>query len=118
MYVIQAHLIVHVQLSMPVVSCGSHIHHFHIDHNAPSLRPTILHISLGMTVIPRRNWKLKGYAKFWGVNKVYYGLCESSEKVDTTHTGGKEDKILALPYRYLYSLTIATSPLPTLSDTH
>ena len=29
-------------------------------------------ISLGTTVIPRRNWKpwLKTYAKFWGVNKV------------------------------------------------
>ena len=34
----------------------------------------------------------------WGVNKVHYGQCESSEKVDTTHIGDKEDKIIALPY--------------------
>ena len=32
------------------------------------------------------------------VNKVLYGQCESSEKVDTTHIGDKEDKIIALPY--------------------
>ena len=32
-----------VQLSMPVVSCSSDIHHFHIDHNAPCLPPNILH---------------------------------------------------------------------------
>ena len=32
-------------------------------------------ISLGTTVIPRDNY----YAKFWGVNKVDYGLCEKGE---------------------------------------
>ena len=29
---------------------------------------------------------------------MHYGQCESSEKVDTTHIGDKEDKIIALPY--------------------
>ena len=52
-----------------------------------------------------------------GVNKVHYGPCGSSEKVNTTHIGGKEDKIIALPYHYLYSVTTATHPLATLSDT-
>ena len=36
-------------------------------------------ISLGTTVLPRRNWKKKGYAKFWGVNRVHYGLYENCE---------------------------------------
>lgn len=36
-----------------------------------------------------------------GVNKVLYGQCESSEKVDTTHIGDKEDKIIALLYHSL-----------------
>jgi len=61
----------------------SHIHHFHLDHNALHLLPKILHshcfqFFLGITVIPREG---NGYAKFWGVNKVHYGLCENGELV-------------------------------------
>ena len=48
---------------------------------------------------------------------MHYALRESSESVDTTYIGGREDEIIALPYRFLYSLTIATHPLATLSDT-
>jgi len=33
-------------------------------------------ISLGTAVIPGE-MKNKGYAKFWGANKVYYGRCAS-----------------------------------------
>ena len=30
------------------------------------------------SVVPREN-EDTGYAKFWGVNKVHYGLCEYGE---------------------------------------
>ena len=62
-------------------------HHFHIGHNAPCLPPTPLpknfaqpssSISLGMTVIPRRNWK-QWLCKPLGVSKMHYGLCENGE---------------------------------------
>ena len=33
---------------------------------------------LGITVVPREI-EDEGYAKFWGVNKVNYGLCENGE---------------------------------------
>ena len=32
----------------------------------------------GITVVPREI-ENNGYAKFWGVNKVHYGLCENGE---------------------------------------
>ena len=35
-------------------------------------------ISLGTTVIPGENGN-NGYAKFWGGNKMHYGLWENSE---------------------------------------
>ena len=48
----------------------SHIHHFHLDHNAPHLLLNILHshcfqFFLGITVVPREI-EDNGYAKFWG----------------------------------------------------
>ena len=33
---------------------------------------------LGITVVPKEIQD-NGYAKFWGVNKVHYGLCENGE---------------------------------------
>ena len=62
------------------ISCN---HYFHIDHNAPCLPPKILHnhcfqILQGITVVPREI-ENNGYEKFWGVNKVHYGLCENGE---------------------------------------
>ena len=50
--------------------------------------PRILHnyrfqFLLGITVVPREI-ENNGYAKFGGVNKVHYGLCENSE-YDTCH---------------------------------
>ena len=62
------------------ISCNNY---FHIDHNAPCLPPKILHnhcfqILQGITVVPREIVN-NGYAKFWGVNKVHYGLCENGE---------------------------------------
>ena len=48
-------------------------------------------ISLGISVIPRRNWKQwlcnffgGGEGGGWGqgVNKVYYGLCENDESCE------------------------------------
>ena len=61
----------------------SGIHHFHIDQNAPCLLPKILHIRcfqflLGITVVPREIDD-NSYAKFWGVNKMHYGLCANGE---------------------------------------
>ena len=74
---------------MAEVSCAF-IHHIHMDCNATCLSPKILHnllslISLGMTVIPRRNWKqwhmhnvfLAGEGGGEGGDKVHYGLCEN-----------------------------------------
>ena len=59
------------------------IYHFHIDHNALCLPPKILHnhccqFLLGITVVPREI-EDNGYAKFWEVNKVHYGLCKIGE---------------------------------------
>ena len=60
-----------------------HIHHFYMDHNNPFFSPKILHnhcfqFLLGMTVTPREI-EDNGYAKFWGLKKVHYGLCENGE---------------------------------------
>ena len=40
------------------------------------LKPTLNNSAQGITVVPREIQD-KGYAKFWGVNKVHYGLCEN-----------------------------------------
>ena len=56
------------------------LHRFHIRHNASCL-PSHNHcfqFLLAITVVPRRI-QYNGYAKFWGVNKVHYGLCEKVE---------------------------------------
>ena len=58
------------------------IHHFLIDHNAPCLCP-----ELCVTIVFDFSWddcntleKLETmHANFWGVKKVHYGLCESSQ---------------------------------------
>ena len=58
-----------------------------MDHDPPCFPPPppplILHnhcfqVLLGITVVPREI-EDNGYAKFWGVNKVNYGLCENGE---------------------------------------
>ena len=51
---------------------------------APCLPPKILHSHCfqflqGITVVPREI-EDNGYVKFWGVNKVHYGLCENGEQ--------------------------------------
>ena len=64
-------------------------HHFLMDRSAPCFPPPPspppqkknLHIHcfqflLGITVVPREI-EDNGYAQFWGISKVYYGLCES-----------------------------------------
>ena len=60
-----------------------HIHHFHMDYNDPCLRPKLLRnhcfqFLLSITVVQREN-EDNGYAKFGGLNKVHYGLCENGE---------------------------------------
>ena len=50
--------------------------------------PIILHnhcfqLLLGITVVPREI-EDNGYAKFWVVNKLHYGLCENGELQKTT----------------------------------
>ena len=35
---------------------------------------------MGITVVPREI-EDNGYAEFWGVNEVHYGLCENGELV-------------------------------------
>ena len=57
------------------------IRNLHVNHNAPYSTPQILHnlcfsILLGITVVPREI-ENHAYAKFWGVNKVHYGICAS-----------------------------------------
>ena len=61
------------------------IYYFHIDRNTPCPPPPtkILHnhcfqFLLGVTVVPREIMD-NGCAKFWGVNKVHYGLCQNGE---------------------------------------
>lgn len=59
---------------------------FHISHKTPSLPPKIgiVFISLGTTVMPRRNNKNKCYAKVWEVNKLYdNGRCANGECITT-----------------------------------
>ena len=53
-----------------------------LDHNAPCLPPKpLLNHCLGF-LLERLQYPGEignnSYAKFWGVNKVHYGLCESS----------------------------------------
>ena len=74
------------------------IHYFHTDHNAPCLPPKILHnhcfrFLLGITVVPREIEE-NGYAHFWGVHKVHYGLCESSEFRKMTYASRSGSGIL------------------------
>ena len=47
-------------------------------HIASLLNETLFPILLGITVFPREI-ENNGYAKFWGVNKVHYGLCENGQ---------------------------------------
>ena len=59
-----------------------HIPIIHIVYLTPP-PPNVLHkhcfqFLLGFTILPRE-LENNTYAKFWGVNKVYYGLYESSE---------------------------------------
>ena len=69
------------------------IHHFHTDHNAPSIPPKILHdhsgyymTILGITVVPREIQD-NGYDFFFlgggggvrGINKVHDGPCENGK---------------------------------------
>ena len=67
---------------MDAVHCNYVIHHFHIictlftPHNFAQLLSSM---SLGTTVLPRRNWKKKVYVKFGGVNRLHFGLCENGE---------------------------------------
>ena len=60
-----------------------HIHHFYMDHNDPFFSLKILHnhcfqFLMGITVVAKEI-EDNGYAKFWGLNKVHYGLCENGE---------------------------------------
>ena len=60
-----------------------HIHHFHMDYNDSCLRPKNLRnhcfqFLLSITVVPREI-EDNGYAKFWVLNKIHYGLCENGE---------------------------------------
>ena len=56
------------------------IHYFHTHHNAPSkiLHNHCFQFLLGITVV-LIEIQDNGYAKFWGVNKVHYGLRENGE---------------------------------------
>ena len=64
------------------------IHHFHIDHNAPSISHKSLHdhcsqFLLGITVVPREIQD-NGYEIFFfggggGINKVCDGPCENGK---------------------------------------
>ena len=64
---------------------NSFIHQFAINNNALCLPPKILYnhcfqlFFSGVLVVPREI-EDKGYAKFWGVNKQHYGLCENGER--------------------------------------
>ena len=54
-----------------------------MDYNGPCLRPNVLHnhcfqFLLGIAVVPREI-EDNGYAKFWGLSKVHYGLSENGE---------------------------------------
>ena len=56
-----------------------------MDNNDPCLRPKILNLHdhclqflLGIAVVPREI-EDNDYAKFWGLSKVHYGLCENEE---------------------------------------
>ena len=61
------------------------IHCFLIGYNAPcsppcppqkkNLRNHCFQFLLGITVVPREI-ENNGYIKFWGLNRVNYGLCE------------------------------------------
>ena len=50
----------------------------HLVYLPKILHNHCFHFLLGVTVVPR-GIQDNGYAKFWGVNKVHYGLCENVE---------------------------------------
>ena len=50
----------------------------HLVYLPKILHSHCFHFLLGITVVPRGTQD-NGYAKFWGVNKVHYGLCENVE---------------------------------------
>ena len=104
----------------------SHIHHFHLDHNAPHLLLNILHshcfqFPLGITVVPREI-EDNGYAKFWRVNKVHYGLCENGELVTAVWRSEWKKIVLVIDARLVgelnpWSLLYQCSTLPPGSRT-
>ena len=66
-----------------LLPCFTSIHHFHIDHNAPCLPVEfyVTIVSYFSKVLLQSSQKIhyNGYAKFWGINEVHYGLCKNSE---------------------------------------
>ena len=74
-------------LRQPDFKC---IHYFHIDHNSPCLPPLPTH-KFCITNASDSSWSFlgrlsypteiahNGYANFWRVNKMHYGLCENGE---------------------------------------
>ena len=55
-----------------------HIPIIHVVYPPKVLHKHCFHFLLGFTIFPRE-LENNTYAKFWEANKVYYGLCESSE---------------------------------------
>jgi len=62
-----------------------------------------------------------GYVKFWGLNKVHYGLCESSELANFLLKNGPNGKQATTNKRILFSLQssmLAVSETPVVEQFH
>ena len=75
------------------------VRHLLISHNAPYLPFKILHKHCFQFLLGRLYYpgelKNKGYAKFWGANKVHYGRCASGE-LCTNNLGHKQRTLKTL----------------------
>lgn len=72
-----------MRVYVPQANFTTHTHHFHIHPNAPFYSPTffITIVSNFSSVLQssQEESEKNTKAKFWEVNKMYYGQCERSE---------------------------------------
>ena len=69
--------------TFPKTSFRGFIHHnIQIVHNTSWFTSTILHENCFRFFPGKRDWRQFAYAKFLGVNKVFYGQCENGEYVN------------------------------------
>ena len=85
------------------VTLRTTIHYFHLCHNAPCLPLKILHNHClrFLSAWDDCNSQENDYTKFWGINKMHYGLSVTLLHFDETFLGRWSEK-----KRYVYFQTL------------